>query len=297
MARRTSDVRRVGRSGAFVPSACSTAVRAALVVGLVLLAGCSGIAGVADGPTDETPTLSPAPVAEPTPSTTPPPTAQPSLAPGIGPEGVRDPFTVSSAHTFTLTNTSFRFTDRLTVRNVSGELRYHRNVTVTVEGSEFLRQDRISGPRAVAVRQPPGAFDLYSDGTQFRGRFVTDDGTSYTQSDGSSYIQQREKYNPPPHQGRLFAVFSIPERWTVRTDPLRLTGGSPRTNPGPLGPGVDARQLTVTATFDDGVVTRWTVHYATQVDGETVIVTRRVRYFDVGETTVSRPAWYDAASE
>lgn len=271
-------------------------MRAALVVGLVLIAGCSGFASVPSDPATETPTLSPAPVAEPTPSATPPPTARPSLAPGIGPEGVRDPFAVSSAHTVALTDASFRFTDRLTVRNVSGGLRYHRNSSVAVEGDEFLSYDRISGPRAAAIRQPPGAFDLYSDGTQFRGRFVTETETSYTQSDGSIYIQQRERYNPPPYQGRLFAVFSLPEQWTVTTDPLRLSGQSPRTNPGPLGPGVEARQLTVTATVEDGVVTTWTAHYATQVDGEPVIVTRHVRYFDVGETTVSRPPWYGEAS-
>lgn len=280
-----------------MPAVGTERVRVALVVGLVILAGCSGIAGITDEPSTATPTLSPAPVVEPTPSAMPSPTPRPSLAPGIGPEGVRDPFAIAAAHTVALTNGSFRFTDRLTVRNASGGLRYHRNSSVAVEGDEFIIHERISGPRAAAIRQPPGAFDLYSDGTQFRSRFVTDDETSYTQSDGSIYIQQREKYNPPPYQGRLFALFSAPDDWSVTTDPLRLAGTADLTDPGPLGPGTDARNLTVAATVENELVTVWSVRYETRVNGDTVVVERRVQYLDVGETTVSRPPWYDEASE
>lgn len=272
-------------------------VRVPLVVGLVVLAGCSGIAGITDEPSPATPTLSPVPVAEQTPSATPSPTLQPTLAPGIGPGGVRDPFAIAAAHTVALTNASFRFTDNLTVRNASGSLRYNRNSSVAVEDAEFIIRERIAGPRAAAIRQPPGTFDLYSDGTQFRGRFVTGNETSYTQSDGNIYIQQREKYNPPPYQGRLFALFSVPTAWNVTTDPLRLTGTANGTDPGPLGPGADARNLTVEATVENELVTVWSIRYETRVDAVPVVVERRVHYFEVGETTVSRPPWYDEASE
>lgn len=272
-------------------------MRVALVVGLVLLAGCSGFGSVADGHDTATPTLSPVPVSEPTTTRTPSPTPEPLIAPGIGPEGVRDPFAVAAVHTNALTDRSFRFTDRLTVRNASGGLRYHRNETVAVDGSEFLITERVAGPRAADVRQPPGTFDLYSDGTQFRGRFVADNETSYTQSDGNSYVHQRERYNPPPYQGRLFALFALPDGWNVTTDPVQLTGTATATNPGPLGPGTAARNLTVGATIAEGLVTEWTVRYESRVDDEPVVVVRHVRYVDVGETTVSRPAWYDESSD
>ncbi|WP_255196293.1 hypothetical protein [Halorarius litoreus] len=282
-------------------------MRSVLLVAVVVLAGCSGLGGVGGLDADsggETPTLTPVPVVEPTPRDTPESTGETTLSPGIDIHGVQDPFAVAATHTTGLSNRSFRFVDVLTVRDTAGDLQYRTVRTAAVGTERFTLSRTVRLAPNASVTQPAGRFDLYSDGDRFVARFSDANETSYAEASGDEYVRQRELYNPPPYQGRLFAVFAVPEEWRVgrpgwkaAPESLQLIGYANETRPGPLGPGATARNLTVAAFVTDGVVTTWTVQYDTLVDGEPVAVLQSVRYTDIGQTTVSRPPWYDDAAE
>lgn len=284
-------------------------MRTVLLVAVVVLAGCSGlgtIGGHDTGAGRETPTLTPVSVTEPTPRATPraTPTAEAALSPGIDLDGVEDPFAVAATHTTRLSTRSFRFTDVLTVRDSTGEVQYRTVRNATVGTTRFSLSWTVQSTPNATVTQPEGAVELYSDGDRFLARFSDANERSYTEASGDEYVRQRELYNPPPYQGRLFALFAVPDEWRVgrpgwieAPESIQVIGYATETRPGPLGPGATARNLTVAAFVSNGVVTTWTVQYETVVDGTPVAVVRSVRYTDIGEATVDRPSWYDDAVE
>jgi hypothetical protein len=299
------------------------------LAGLLLLAGCGGVASSgAGGGGDAGATLTPVEVPEETASPRPLAT---ELPPGMGPDGVEDPFVLARAHTEALEGRSYTVRSVVTMRYPNGTLR-GRGRTVARVGADRSRFHVVHvtlGPRPPfrpvregAVRTP-GRSAFWSDGRRFLWSVTRPGGTVYRSIPPGEY--------EPEESGVL-------DRWRGRADAggedvylvtnavrTRVTAGSEngsgsgsegalrivstgRASAGsveeshsigaafdhPLG--VEFSTVTsveLTATVEpSGFVREYRFAYAVVDEDERVRVVRRVTYSAVGETTIPRPEWY-----
>ncbi len=104
--------------------------------------------------------------------------------------------------------------------------------------------------------------------------------------------------DPTSHRGvaRIFGAFELRPNRTLGDGPVRLTAvrlSDPQTAPTPSFVGLP-RNASLTAVVDgQGYVQRYHFAYDAGTSGisGTVRVVRRVRFVDIGTTTVERPAW------
>lgn len=256
-------------------------LRTVAVVVLAALAGCSGLAPAS------TPTETPAPV-----PTDAPPTDVPTREPG----SVRLASRLADTHETRLAGTAYTVHENRTARYVNGSLRAQRLVTTRVSAANRThRVVRLDGPAATHPLFPGATrVETYTEG---RVRYAVGwrDGEPRYASlpvtrDGSSELSL------------LLLSFDLRTEQVVRngTNVTRVesTGLADRyfleSAEGVVGGRV--REATFAALVGpDGLVSRYRVHYRLRVDGALVVVTHRVAYTGVGNTTVSRPEWYDEA--
>jgi hypothetical protein len=253
--------------------------RAALAVVLVVLAGCSGLAG--DGPT--TP-VEPAPV----------PVDPP---PGVSEGGSVDSVLLLSSHVGLLRDGSATVTERRTERFANGSLRFDRTTT-TYHGpvDRFYVVQTIEGTDPRAYGATEGRYERWANGTVGVSAVRNGDGVEYEPAyPGQFRINQFERLYP------LFATLepTVQERrrggrtvFLARATRERLPGGF-----GEEPEGVsDLRNVSFRATIrPDGLVQSYRLSYTGTVDGDRVRVVEELRYRDVSATTVPRPEWVDAA--
>ncbi|MFB6171735.1 MAG: hypothetical protein ABEJ23_04325 [Haloarculaceae archaeon] len=260
-------------------------VRSVLVV-LVVLAGCQGIAGRGG----ETPTLTPVPVPTMSPTDRPPQT----LAPGMTDAGVTDPDALAAAHAAALAGTPVTYHATYTERTAGGRLRSR-----TVTAIRYGRGDRYDYRRTdVEPGRPDRHVDRWSTGERVLERQVVGANTTYRVlrgSDGDPLAPGVALPVDRSRSGGIERVFRAVDTQVVgRTVENGTTyyrvQSTGMTTPNPTA----VRNASLVARVDaTGVVHRYRLTYTIDrgADAGRVQVTGTVRFTDIGTTTIERPAW------
>lgn len=260
----------------------------------------------------------PAASSEPAATATPEPTTFRTVAgdrypPGLSAEGVVDPVLLGRAHEEALEGESYTLSSNRTVRYANGTLRSQLGVRVRLAGNRsYLARARTAGPYApVFLGRPPAHGVYWSNGTVYARRLTRDGERVYNTFEPANGLSGAGRWqywtttvpyggglrDPERLYGQVFGAMSVSVITTHEPDGRRrhvLLGGADRV-PSFLD-GADARNVTVSASVSDrGVVRSFQVRYETTVDGKDVVVEWRIRYDDVGRTTVERPPWLDRA--
>jgi hypothetical protein len=265
----------------------------------VVLAGCSGLALGGDETPTQTVTPAPVPTDEPT------PTPMPQLAPGFSGEGVTDAFALGEAHVAALDDTSYTMKENFSVtyRNGTDYRQYGIVARLAANDSRYYVSRRSSGPQIYSNRTV--GYSVWANGTRVIRAQTVNGSTTYTVPRGAD----REPLPPnrvgfaPTNREQIYGLFSSVE--TDVTDREQRNGttvyrveATNVTNPTAFERArwQSPRNFTMVAHIDSrGLVRQLRVNYTATVNDSTVRVHRRVRYMDLGNTTVERPPWYDEA--
>ncbi len=219
------------------------------------------------------------------------------LPPGLAADGVTDPLALARAHDRVLRNASYVVTDASTHRYRNGTLlgTWSSTTAVAADG-EFARRNygtfrNGSGPFAVTHYER----QVWSNGSvtlvaqRYGGEAV-----EYERHDGQATRRQR----PDTRWETVYATFSAVNTTVVGeverdgTTLYRVVATGVR----PDSAYDDDRPFDLTALVDErGVVHRLSVSHPTTYEGEPSFVTQTMRVTDVGNATVERPPWHDAA--
>jgi hypothetical protein len=273
------------------------------VIGLVVLSGCAGV-GV-DGVDREPPseTLTPAPV---------PDVDRETLrTSGIGDSGVSDPETLAEAHSERLSNRSYTLVSNQTVRYGNGSVRSQYRMHLRLaENRTYLVTIRTAGPEGSRwLGEPPATAKFWSDGEVFLRSF-SDPVAEYSRFRPATGVEMWRSwittgaFSVPMTPSDLIerSFESVPTRIEERdagggTPRYRLTEAEQIDSELPFEEADPARDLSLTAEVDGtGFVRYLELEYRGRLDGEPVVVTRRISYTDVGETEVGRSDWSDGAT-
>lgn len=277
-----------------------TGYRALAAAGLLLVAGCSGLAPGAT-PTE---TATPAPV--PTPTSTPT-----EFAPGLTETGVTDPGRLAAAHVRSLNaETSFRTSYALR----SSYVERHPNGTVAtrvrtrhaIDSPQSLHRvswtGNASGVFEVGqVRAPRGRAETYCAIGRCLLAVTAENTTTYREQLvlGPSLLTAISTR----HLGDLLGAAETTDVRPVEHNGsthyrLRMTGvRDPAAVPAPAGFGA-VRNVSFTALVaPSGFIREYRLTYTGRRAGRRVRVTETVRFSGVGATAVDRPAWLDEARD
>jgi hypothetical protein len=266
--------------------------RALVVVGLVLLAGCSLVADGGDaGASMET--LTPAPV----PTVTPTPTPSP-FPPGVSADGTIRPSALATAHVEAVVGRSYVWTERSRVLyGGEGNWTVTRNRTRTVrleDGRNYVstRSQRVLWTGLSLEYQP--AIERFADGTTRYVRETAGDDVTYRASEATDASGALATLAAGPVQGYL-AVSNA----TVAAG--RVDGGRRflvRAEGSGVLDGEYAANYTVEALItDEGFVRRLSATYHTDRRDTPVRIDYDFAYRRVGDVTVSPPAWLPEARD
>lgn len=262
---------------------------AVVLVFLLSMAGCSGIIGEVT----PTSTLTPAEV----PTDSPSPTAARELAPGLTQEGVTDAWALAGAHEDELANTSHTVTDverRWTLDgNSIGHITTVSLVEPVRERVHWVREST-GEPKHGIVHALKVAF--YREGEQAYLAITQDGDTSY------------HVYGDPAggRSMRIFLLLSAVDARLVGTTTdhgvVRYRVRSTRIrHPDQFAAAVGVSQNvlqngSIRAVLDEqGLIHEYEYTYVVEREDSHRRVSRQVRYTALGETIVTRPAWYDDA--
>jgi hypothetical protein len=282
---------------------------ALLVLGLGLLlviAGCNGLQSPES--TTHSPTLQPtatvAPGSTSTASVGTSSTTTGSSLPGFTAGEVSGPFTLASAHGNVLQNQSYTVTESSSIRYSNGTVVTEERITATIgpTDSRYVYRRTVNGTTPALFGRANGTMVQYANGSVvFRKAIV--DGTVAERgivTDGNqepvppNAVYHRSKTN---RIGTVFTRLSIVsvtqindttfriEATEFDTDTLRVDSQQIR------DVSLDSFSATVTV---DGFVRTYEYRFQGTVNGNTVTVTERVRYGEVGTATVDPPSWYEA---
>lgn len=261
----------------------------------LVLAGCSGI--TFDGSGASSGTVTPAPVPEPAGSGSPP---------GIGPDGVTNPSLVANTHGAVVKDTGYTVVSNRTVTATNGTVWSDVQTRVaTLPDGSFRADISIRGPRApVMLGRPPARATFWSDGDKHLRKLERDNRTVYSEftPDGfagtMSFWVHWVALDGPPEQDAANLLESFRSLTVERTEDGYVVRGRGLTPEESLTERLDEPDdATLVARIrGDGLITSYRVAYTAETDdGTRVRVERQVRFEAVGETTVTRPEWYDRA--
>lgn len=276
------------------------------VVCCLLLAGCSGFAATAPGA--DTPTVTPVPL-----DGGGTPTGGDSLAPGVTERGVTSPLVLANAHATAVETREHAFVHQWRVEFANGTLRgsVTQRVRAVPDGA-FTANLSVRGRTGIIGTRPIVA-EFWSNGTEMVERART------TGADGNTTVQYlylpREQYaggsgfynslrRPKPWLDIYVLFDSVDAKVSARqagdtpNETVYLIEATEVTNPEALTAATgfaNPRNLTlVGAITDEGAVRGYRLTFDAEFDGETVEVTRDVRY-DFRDVTVEKPEWYGTA--
>lgn len=258
------------------------------VAALLLLAGCSGLAG----PTDEPRTVNPNLDSTPSATATSPPGAD--YPPGVSADGV-DAGRLATAHADALENRSKAVRAHITILAANGTTLLSRTTTTRTDGDALSVSVQVVGAQP-GFLGPFLDYGFWSDGNATLVRRERPDGTvRYRERPGDA----RPTIGVSP-TGRAIvepllysAAFQYvgTERRGNATYHV-LTAGTVE-----FGRTENARNVRVAiAVTPEGVVESTSLRYDTRLRGVEVTIVERFRVFDVGSTTVERPGWADEAA-
>ena len=288
----------------------------AVVALLLVLSGCNALQGT-DGPTAS-------PTQVPTPRLTPtqPPmgsstdtkgertigTADPgSYPPGISPDGISAPFTVASVHGDVLQNESYTMREFSEIRYTNGTVVTSEHITANIgpDDTRYLYRRTVNGTATGLLAGGNGTLVNYANGSVvFRKTVVEGNviGPRIVLDVNGEPASPTAVYHGA-NTNRIGTAFSRLSNVSVtrvndtavRIQATELATDSIRLNARPIrNVSLESFSATVTA---DGFVRAYRYSFGGTLDGHPVTVTRRVRYSDVGTTTVEAPPWYDEAVE
>lgn len=272
-------------------------MRVAAVVVLVVLAGCSFAV-----PGQDSDTVTPAPV----------PTDD-RYPLGVGPDGVTDPALAASKHAAALQNTSYTVVSNRTVRTLDGSLRSRLDVTLQLSASRHYHANvSVRGPNApVFLGDPPTQAEYWANDEVYLRKQVIDNRTEYSRYGTSEEYVGTWRFwlgsvaldlGPESDVRSVFGSFRTSVAGQTEVDGERRTHlvGTTVRSERFVDDQSDLRSVE-NATLhafvtESGLVDSYQVTYtATRRDGTRVRVRRSVAFSDVGNTTIDRPTWYDAA--
>lgn len=274
--------------------------RVVLAVALVALAGCSGLV---PGP-EPTPTATPAPV----------PTVE-SLPPGVGHTGLTDPGALAERHAAHLREAGFTLVTNRTVQDETGALRsaFRTELGVT-ESRNYALNATARGPDApVFLGDPPASAQFWAKDGQYLQRRSAGNRTEFGAFQpsvhylgawrlwiGSVALDQRPSADArstlESFETEVEGRSSVRGQSRVHLVGQRLTSAAFVDEHASIQ-NVRRGELRAVVTRSGFVVAYGVWYTGTTEDGETVRVSRIVRYLDVGNTTIERPSWYDEAVE
>ena len=255
-------------------------LRVLLVAGLVVLAGCSGVFGGSDQPTE---TVTPAAV----PTDKPTPTPVPQLAPGLTGEGIENPSVLVGAHTSVLRNKSF------TIRSNSTSMA--SNGSIVGQSTSILRAGPPDeGVQYVSEGNGTAAYSVWSRDGQLFQRQTFPNGT-ITYSRYEAYGGERFGASGAGLRSRLepFSVAntSVTERERNGTT-LYLVRGSARSD-GQFGQGNVSLRMFVDSR---GFIHSYRTVREAPFDEDVARISSESRYAKVGATAApERPSWIETA--
>lgn len=266
-----------------------------VLVCCVLLAGCGAPLGGGDRAAD-TPTLTP--VA--------PPTDDPAtrlVAPGVTASGSVEAATLADSHVSTLSERSYRLRTVQTVYTSDGQLRERFLVDTTVrQPDRFLSRVETTGPSApVILGRPPASASFWSNGTVYLRALSRDGETTYNEYERASqaaswrYWARTAPFGGSGGSSRTFIADVFGSVQTTRVpdagaaSSIQLAGDRAD---GPLLGVAEPRNLTLEATVsEEGYLVRLVLRFTGELEGESVRVSRRVVYSEVGTARIERPPW------
>lgn len=276
-----------------------------LLAGLLVVAGCSGFPGVGQGDgSDEQ--LTPAPVPEVTPTD----------APGrLTATEATDAAELARAHAARLANTSFELVSNRTATDRTGTIVSRLDIRLRTGSSPRVYRAWIttSGPGGpVFLGRPPASASFWSNGETYIRRLTRENRTVYNEfvppfgyAGTRDYWLEVVALDGTPRNDITEAFGSFRTRVTDRTTVdgttiYRIVGTNVRSQ-GFVDDNEDIRAVrnaTLTARVTErGLVRAYQITYTgTLPDGTVVDVVRRIHYRGVGNTTVSRPSWYEQAT-
>lgn len=277
-----------------------------VVAGLLLVAGCSGAAPVADGPA--TPTATPAPV----PTLSPTPTATPEqLAPGVTAAGVVAPERLAAAHRSVLTTrgsfgTAYTIRSDYLERAPNGSVRTRVRSRHGLDTPRSLHRVEWTGDAAglVGLERPPGprgVAESYCQLGECLATVTARNATTYREGVilGPAFFTAVSKQRLAALLGAVrTTVAGTVERngtthYRIRATAVRRTG--------PLGirPGIDRiRNVSFSALVaPSGLIRHYRLAYTADRGGAPVRVRLTTRFSALGATTVERPGWYGTARD
>lgn len=265
----------------------------------LVLAGCNGLT-LGENRTPA-PTLTPAAVPTDEPTAIP----VPRLAPGLTANGVTDSLALGDAHASVLDTRSYTVHERSTTMYANGTV-YTRGTTdarLAADDGRYHVVQKGSGVRTDGTSERA----LWSDGKRVIVAETTNDTTAYEVPRG----REGEPVSPdevpmvdPTNHERIYAYFGAVD---TRVTDRESRNGTRRYR-------VEATEMTAPSAFEvrwrnprnlslvafvdsRGLLHEYRLHYTATLNGDVVRVHERVRYTDLGETTVERPRWYDDAIE
>ena len=271
----------------------------AVLVVVGSIAGCSTITPTSTDRPRQSVTPAPVPT-EPT-----EPTPLPELAPGLTARGVVDPLALAAAHESELSSLSETVRLRRVVRYANGQLRSERiQVTrVSANRSRFHTIITVDGsyPPFIGDR-----LDFYSNGETVIQATILPNRSSFFRIPLKRYREENSIENviSSPDAGQVFLLFAVMETKVVarveRAGVMRYRLRATRlVRPATLAEAEDVddpHNVSMTAIVDErGVLLEYTLRYDATVDGRRVTVISSGAHTAIGETTVHRPNWIDAA--
>jgi len=266
---------------------------AALVVALPL-SGCNAVPG---GDDPSAPTATPAPV--PTDGRDSGATAAaPTVAPGVDERGVVSAVDLAAAHREALLSTTFTRSVEEIIRGPNGTLR-RTNRTTRAEfdpiAYRYVRNQ--SAVEGYPVQSFATRFELWSNDSRAVSRVVRNGSVSYRSDRAVAFGEAVTSITGNEAIIRLFSAFEF--RVDSTEDGYRLRSTrllDARNFPVPMLT-EDVSNATMTARISEaGVVRSYRVAYDATLRDRRVRIVERAEVRALGETTVERPGWYDAAT-
>lgn len=264
----------------------------------VVLAGCNGFAPGDDESPSRTVTPAAVPTDEPT------STAVPRLAPGLAEGGVTDAFALGEAHASVLDDSSYTLHEEFTVEYANGTA-YNRGSTHARLAANDSRYYVLRNASGLLFGGGAFARAIWSNGERVLVADTTNESTSYDSPrnvEGESVPPREALAIDPTKRQQLYAYLGSVETRVTGTETRNGTALHRVESTGVTNPAAfeiqwtDPRDFSLVAFVDSrGLVHEYRLDYTASLDGTPVEIHRHVRYTNLGNTTVERPFWYDAA--
>lgn len=257
------------------------------IVALVLLAGCQTA-----GSGTPTRSLTPPPV----PDVTPTPSTGLRLPPGVASTGVASPSLLVAAHREALADRSYALRLRYVERFANGTERAAVTWRNTYEVDGTARTIRVQNFSNIGLANYSA--DTWSNGRVVVSRIAIDGDVRYFRPAEIPYSLTGGRQLFVVLARGEFDVTWVPDRGAYRLRMTAFEGTRPLVRSYTFTPEVreDLRNITLTMLITPaGLVREYRLAYHTTVDGSTVHVVESIRFEDLGEVAVERPAWVEEA--